>query len=883
MTEPERITLPRVLAVLESFHTSAEIYILRPLRALAQQGKIQFEARMEKEVSLSRLAWADLVVYGRNVTAESHPLFEEVISRGLPCVYVLDDNFWDLPAELELDQVYRKAEQLRQLERYVRFANRVKVFSPFLAEKVRHLNPAVLLSTPCIDFSLLPAEAAPRDPSLVKITYVTARGTKDPFLPLFAAELRAVLQKYPQQIELNLFGRLPAPFADLPNVRCLPLNWDYPSFIHQLGGSGFDIGLAPMSETPFNLSKTNTKLRDYGACRIAGIYSDVPNYADVQNGVTGLVVKQEPGAWFEALERLVLDEELRSRIQENAYHYVYAHYRQEITEAEWAEEINELSAPRRSLLVEKNRIPVARRLRFGLGSSPTPAWQAAPSWKPGVDVVLDLQQPLPFAEDALDAIFLDHQLEEVADLEQVMGEIYRISRDGASVSVTSAFARNDASEANPRMQQKITGQTARYWTAAKNPMVYPPEAGLPEDLPNWGLRTDHRMDFRPLRIECFHSAEVMHLPAGKRWEQRNQCWNVCDTIFIRLLVVKPAGAENGMSERMVTMETFEPLEITLRRLRELTETQVVELEAGQAARQSAEAGLQAAQETTARLQGVVEAEQHALQAERANHFTEMAKLQASLQWLEEKATALQAENQSLAEQLLRAEEAQNELNIQHLAALKSQISSAREELQAVEISRAQQAAGYEQTVAEYRRIGQNVALQLDEQRRRFVYRLISRLRDRSNLLPNLPPGLQQLVDDSYLFNRNLRGYLLQPGSSLHAVPFIPYHISPGRAGWRGVILAGVLDMPLTEGYIGVEIVSPQQKIVAQSSLTALQIASYLPLKLEFPPLAESADGEFELRVFGRGLDAPFRLLEWRKYRLGGLLSIHRKPFEGLIF
>jgi hypothetical protein len=98
-----------------------------------------------------------------------------------------------------------------------------------------------------------------------------------------------------------------------------------------------------------------------------------------------------------------------------------------------------------------------------------------------------------------------------------------------------------------------------------------------------------------------------------------------------------------------------------------------------------------------------------------------------------------------------------------------------------------------------------------------------------------------------------------------------------------VICAGVLDVPLTEGYLGVEVVSPQQQIVAQVTLPAIQVASYLPIRLEFPALADSASGEYELRVFGRSLDAPLRLLEWRKYRLGGLLSTHRKPFIGLIF
>jgi hypothetical protein len=879
MIERERVALPRVLAVLESFHTSAEIYILHPLRALAQQGRIKFDARLESQTSPGRLAWADLVVYGRNVTVESHPLFEEVISRGIPSVYVLDDNFWDLPAELQLDEVYRKSHQIHQLERYVRYASRVKVFSPFLAEKVRSLNPAVLLDTPCIDFSLLPVSPPARDPHKVKITYATARGSRDPFLALFVDDLRALLQKYSEQVELHLFGEMLQPFADLPNVHCQPLNWDYPTFIHNLAESGFDIGLAPMNETPFNLSKTNTKLRDYGACRIAGVYSNVQNYADVQDGLTGLIVEQRPGAWIESLERLVLDARLRSDIQENAYRYVYDHYRQEITEAEWAQEIEELTAPRRSLLVNREKILNGRRLYFGNGELPAPAWRVSACWHPGVALVADLNQPLPFAPDSLDAICLYHQLEEVDDLQRSMAEVYRICRDGAAVSVVAAFARNDASAANPRQRQQITGQTPRYWTSAAQPAPYPPEVGLPEEVSNWGLNQDGWMDFRCVRVEYFHSEEFMRLSASERSSARNQRWNVCDTIFFNLLVVKPPCNSTGMTERMVSMENFEPVEITLRRLRELTATQVVDMDAHEAARQSAEQTMQAA--WTSNEEVITQ-----MKAERKSHQAETSVLQTNLNQSQAQTTRLEEEKQVLEDDLAKSEATEIALRAQLTiaqAALQVQKATAQAEMQAAQQIQQQQAAQYEQTIGEYQRIGRNVALQLDEQRRRFLYRLVSRLRDRTQLLPHVPAGLQQLVDDSFIFNSKLDGYLLQPGISLHAVPFVSYRLSPGRAGWRGVILAGVLDVPLIEGYLGVEVVSPQQQIVAQVTLPAIQVASYLPIRLEFPALADSASGEYELRVFGRSLDAPLRLLEWRKYRLGGLLSTNRKPFIGLIF
>ncbi len=875
MNDSQSAGLPRVLAILESFHTSAEIYILRPLRALAEQGSILFDARLEQEASPGRLAWADLVIYSRNVTAESHSQFEEVISRGIPSVYVLDDNFWDLPAELKLDEIYRSSEQLRQLERYIRYTSRVKVFSPFLAEKVRQFNPAVLLDTPCIDFSLLPPGKPARDSGKVKITYATARGLNDPFLSLFADDLRALLLKYPALVEFHLFGEPLPIFADLPNVHNHPINWDYPVFIRSLAESGYDIGLAPMNETPFNLSKTNTKLRDYGACRIAGVYSAVQNYSDVQDGKTGLVVQQRPGAWFDALERLVLDAGLRTAIQDNAYRYVYEHYRQQITEAEWLREINDLTRPRLSLLANHLENQDRRRLYFGRGIPAVSAWRAASRWQPGISVVVDLDQSLPFASDSVDAVCMDHELEQTADMQQTMGEVYRICRDGAAVSVIAAFARCDSSTANPHLRQHITGHTPRYWTSANQPGPYLPEIGLPEDSTGWGLGEDGRMDLRCVRLEYFHADEFMQLPVAERRRTRNERWNVCDTIFFNLLAVKPPCNPTGMNERMVSMENFEPVEITLRRLRELTATQLAEMDARKAERQAAEQSRQAAWDSNEQVLNQMRTEQQAHQAEMEQMATRLSQTEDNVQRLE-------AEKHDLQVVLAGAELTATSLRSQ-ISVAQTELQSRQQQVTHLEQAIQQQVTHLEQAIGDYQRIGRNVALQLDEQRRRLVFRLIGRLRDRMQLLPSLPPGLQQLVDDSFIFNRKLDGYLLQPGISLHAVPFVPYHLSPGRAGWRGVLLAGVLDMPLGEGYLGVEVVSAQQKIVAQATLPALQVVSYQPIRFEFPALAESTSGEYEIRVFGRNLDAPFRLLEWRKYRLGGLLPTRCKPFIGLIF
>jgi hypothetical protein len=135
-----------------------------------------------------------------------------------------------------------------------------------------------------------------------------------------------------------------------PAVRARAFVTNYDRFFSQFARAGFDIGLAPLLNEPFYLAKSNNKFREYAACRIAGVYSDVAVYDCVQNGVTGLRVPNERGAWFDALARLIRDADLRARIQNQAQMFARAHYDQEKFARVWLEQINavKMQAPRQA-------------------------------------------------------------------------------------------------------------------------------------------------------------------------------------------------------------------------------------------------------------------------------------------------------------------------------------------------------------------------------------------------------------------------------------------------------------------------------------------------------------------------------------------------------
>lgn len=94
-----------------------------------------------------------------------------------------------------------------------------------------------------------------------------------------------------------------------------------------------DIVLAPVNNDLFNMGKSPIKVVEgMGAARVlddnlagaAVIASDHPVYQlAIQHGRTGLLVKHEPDAWYEAIAQTIEDAALRHRLQREGYSWAW--------------------------------------------------------------------------------------------------------------------------------------------------------------------------------------------------------------------------------------------------------------------------------------------------------------------------------------------------------------------------------------------------------------------------------------------------------------------------------------------------------------------------------------------------------------------------------
>jgi glycosyltransferase involved in cell wall biosynthesis len=76
----------------------------------------------------------------------------------------------------------------------------------------------------------------------------------------------------------------------------------------------FDIGLAPLLDTPFNQARSDIKLKEYAAAGAAWLASPIGPYEGMGEAQGGLLV--EDGDWYEAIEQLVVDPRRRAELAE---------------------------------------------------------------------------------------------------------------------------------------------------------------------------------------------------------------------------------------------------------------------------------------------------------------------------------------------------------------------------------------------------------------------------------------------------------------------------------------------------------------------------------------------------------------------------------------
>jgi glycosyltransferase involved in cell wall biosynthesis len=154
----------------------------------------------------------------------------------------------------------------------------------------------------------------------IRILYMGTRTHRED-LEVITDAWKQINEEYKDQVTLDIIGGTPADELEFGNPIEIPQPLIYPDFVQWLKQQGsWDIGLIPLKDTEFNRKKSHIKFLDYSALGLPIICSKVTAYQNVAvDGENALMVNNTTDEWYQAIKRLIEDEQLRGKLAAEAY------------------------------------------------------------------------------------------------------------------------------------------------------------------------------------------------------------------------------------------------------------------------------------------------------------------------------------------------------------------------------------------------------------------------------------------------------------------------------------------------------------------------------------------------------------------------------------
>ena len=237
--------------------------------------------------------------------------------HGITLLYDLDDNLLHVPRDHPDAKELRPRAKL--VSRMVRGASAVWVSTPALADALASVRRNVRVLPNGLDERLwcaFPPPSPQRQGPLRVLFMGTA--THDADLALVEGALSRVNAVFNEHVSIDLLGvssRSGLPLWANRVSMSIHAATCYPAFVNWFSQQHFDIGIAPLADTPFNRCKSAIKALDYAALGLPVLASDRPGYrGSLADGVGGKLLPDDADAWFVALATLLRDAEARRRL-----------------------------------------------------------------------------------------------------------------------------------------------------------------------------------------------------------------------------------------------------------------------------------------------------------------------------------------------------------------------------------------------------------------------------------------------------------------------------------------------------------------------------------------------------------------------------------------
>lgn len=252
---------------------------------------------------------------------------------GAPIVFEIDDNVFDVSKNSPSYKFWRPGSPYREFaEMFMSNVDAITTTNEQLKEVYSKYNDNIYVLPNCQDTDDWDGIVRLKEKDKLVIGWAGSNTHYDD-LHLIRRPLKKFLRNYPNAV-LRIIGTWPDFLHDVKGVELRKDVVGVRQWQLKLADLGFDIGLAPVVDRPFNQCKSNIKWQEYSMLEVPTIASRVGDYREIEQGVTGYTAQTE-AEWYHYLCKLADDHDHRVAIGKAAKQYTVENHNIASRIGEW--------------------------------------------------------------------------------------------------------------------------------------------------------------------------------------------------------------------------------------------------------------------------------------------------------------------------------------------------------------------------------------------------------------------------------------------------------------------------------------------------------------------------------------------------------------------
>lgn len=319
----------RVACILAGAHTarpSACAYIRLILPLTSPELRARLDVRFLNPAEIESFQ-PDVVIVQRLAVfneVEIDALVARCNALNARLVYEIDDDLIAIGEDHPEFDIYKAASGAAR--RLAAAAAEVWVSTDTLAASFNAISNNVAVFENRLDPRVWRAAPLPQLRRGVRILYMGTTSHAADFEVIFMPAYRRLQAELGSRVSVTLIGVTEKALEQNIEAVAVPegVGTTYPSFASWLQSlPPFDIGVAPLTDTPFNACKSHIKWLEYSALGLATIASSVAEYPQsIKHGTNGLLAGTTAETFYEQLNQAVLNENLRVTVAQGAHRHV---------------------------------------------------------------------------------------------------------------------------------------------------------------------------------------------------------------------------------------------------------------------------------------------------------------------------------------------------------------------------------------------------------------------------------------------------------------------------------------------------------------------------------------------------------------------------------